>query len=201
MHDSLSNSSQRQITDRHTHRPREKINMHHNLFSTELFAQQRENVCNSCLQESPSHSNVMSLTRVPVGLAHRNGHNQPAKPTLLENKHAKITCTFKSGNSIIRKQRHIISHMHVSFIIPPSLRTIFSVLVQASPWSTFVKYTHPDKSWEDSSWTLDFVLSGRCWCCNGPLGEGREGSPHTVRVHECIFALCWNLKSIGSWQY
>lgn len=90
-------------------------------------------------------------------------------------------------------KRHIISHMHVSFIIPQFKNHILCA-VQASPWSTFVKYTYPDKSREGLSCALDFVLSGRCWRCNGPLGEGREGSPHTVRVHECIFVLCWNLK-------
>lgn len=62
----------------------------------------------------------------------------------------------------------------MSHLLSPTLRTIFSVLVQASPWSTFVKYTYPDKSWEVRSCALDFVLSGRCWCCNGPLG-GRKG--------------------------
>lgn len=36
-------------------------------------------------------------------------------------------------------------------------------------------------------WTLCF--QGGVDVCNGPLGEGREGSPYTVRVHKCVFCI------------
>lgn len=60
---------------------------------------------------------------------------------------------------------------------PPSLRTIFSVLVLTSPSSTFVKYTNPDESREDVSCALDFVLQGGVDVAMAHSGKEGKGHP------------------------
>lgn len=90
--------------------------------------------------------------------------------------------------------RNIISHMHVSFIIPPQFENhIFC----ARPNKSFVYFRQVHKSrWKQRRCKLctGLCASGRCWCCNGPLGEGREGSPHIVRVHDCIICIMSELE-------
>lgn len=86
----------------------------------------------------------------------------------------------------------------MSHLLSPSLRTIFYVLVQPILLSTFVKYTNTDKSRGDLSCALDFVLQGGVDVAMAHTGKDREGPPHTVGVHECIFVWYWNLIGMGT---
>lgn len=57
--------------------------------------------CNSCLQESPSHFDVMSWTQARVPLVHTNTQYRSNIREIFRGKKTK---------------RHITSHIHVSFI-------------------------------------------------------------------------------------
>lgn len=63
----------------------------------------------------------------------------------------------------------------MSYLLSPSLRTILSLLVQASPWSTLVKYTHPDKreKFVAVHWTLCF--QGGVDVATAHSGKGHPG--------------------------
>lgn len=70
------------------------------------------------------------------------------------------------------------------------------MLVQASPWSEF-KYTNPDKGSEVLSFVLDFVHQGGVRVAMAHLGKKGKGHLLTVKVHECTFILCGNLKGMS----
>lgn len=112
-------------------------------------------------------------------------------------KHAKIIGIFQSGTQFttIRKQQGTLYHICMSHLLsPPQFENhIFC----ARPNKSFVYFRQVHKSrWKQRRCKLctGLCASGRCWCCNGPLGEGREGSPHIVRVHDCIICIMSELE-------
>lgn len=78
-----------------------------------------------------------------------------------------------------KTKRHYITYACLIYF-PPSLRTLFSVFIQASPWSAIVKYTNPEKSQEDLNWALDFVLWGGVYVAMNHLGV-EEVKGHSIQ--------------------
>lgn len=141
----------------------------------------------SYVQYSQAHLATSSVIVTPLlkGLPAVQRDAQLGRSTLKEITQQAVHKTIKP--------RHIMSQMHVSFIIP-HFKNHFSVLFQTSPLSASVRFTCPDESSEDLSCALDFVLSGRCsvdvamahW---GKGGKGRPIQLEYLRVYEEYFEL------------